>query len=88
MQSNKSIKSVTAAKASRNQFVNICLSTSFCSLSHTHTRARAHTHTHTHCENVASVINCDYSEGTGLVEKILIHVSILKIFPRSLLKLK
>jgi hypothetical protein len=39
-------------------------------------------------EKMASVINCDYSENTGLVEKILVLVLILEIFPNFLFELK
>jgi hypothetical protein len=33
-----------------------------------------------YCEKVAGVINCDYSETVGLVQKIVILISILKRF--------
>jgi nitrogenase subunit NifH len=35
------------------------------------------------CKKLATVINCDYSEEVGPVEKILILISFLEIFPNS-----
>lgn len=40
-----------------------------------------------HYVRVTTLMNCDYSEKIGLVEKILIFVSVLRIFPNSRLSL-
>jgi hypothetical protein len=40
------------------------------------------------CEKMARVINCDYSENVGIIEKILILILILKSIPNSCLELK
>jgi hypothetical protein len=48
---------------------------------------RSDINTSMHYVKVATVMNCDNNEKIGLAEKILILVSVLRIFPNSYLSL-